>query len=171
MKKLFCGIAACILATSASYSQANSYIGLSLGETDINSPIAEDGNSIAITGGHKFNKNFAMEVSYINLGKWKDNIAPIWTLELDGFNFSAVGIFPVNDTIDIFGKFGIFKWEVTLDEAGTGEIASDDGTDTSIGFGAAVNLSNQSSIVLEYQEFDLEDDDVSNISIGFRANF
>ncbi len=171
MKKLFCGIAACILATSASFSQANTYVGLSIGKTDINSPIADDGNSIAITGGHKLNKNFAIEASYMRLGEWKDNIAPVWTLKLSGFNFAAVGIIPINDEVDIFGKFGMFMWEATLDEAGTGEIASNDGTDNSIGFGVSINLSNQSSLVLEYQEFDIDGDDISNVSIGARVNF
>ncbi len=171
MKKLSCGIAACILATSASFSQANSYVGLSFGETDLDTPIVEDGNSIAFTAGHKLNKNFAIEASYINLGEWQDNIPPIWTIKLSGFNFSAVGIIPINEKIDIFGKFGLFMWEITLEEKGFGEIASNDGTDTSIGFGAAANLSDQFSVVFEYQKFDLDGDDISNMAIAARLNF
>lgn len=46
-------------------------------------------------------------------------------------------------------------WDATLDEAGYGEIGSDDGTDISLGLGALVNLTDQFDVVFEYQRFDL----------------
>jgi len=62
-------------------------------------------------------------------------------------------------------------WDATLDEAGYGEIGSDDGTDISLGLGALVNLTDQFDVVFEYQRFDLDGGDVSNLSLGARFNF
>lgn len=160
-----------MLLLSATANADGGYVGLSLGQTDVDLSGFDDANSKAISGGYRFNKNFAIEAAYIDLGESEDDIDPIWTLETDGFNFSAVGIIPVSDKVDIFGKVGVFTWEVTLDEAGYGELASEDGTDISFGIGASVNLTEQFGIVVEYQKFDLDDDDVSNISIGARFNF
>lgn len=164
-------LASSIVLLSATASAEGGYLGLSVGQTDVDLSGFDDGDSIAISGGYKFNKNFAIEAAYVDLGESEDDIDPVWTLEADGFNFSAVGIIPVNEKIDIFGKVGIFMWDVSLDEAGYGELASDDGTDLSFGIGASANLTEQFGLVFEYQRFDLDDDDVTNISIGARFNF
>ena len=168
--KSFKYIAAFILVTSASFSHAGGYIGASLGQTDIDVPGFDDSTSIAISGGYKINNNFAVEGSYINLGESEDNIAPVWTAETTGINLSAVGIIPVNNKIDIFGKAGMFMWDFSVDQAGAGEIYSDDGTDLSLGFGASIKMTNQFGLVFEYQTFDVDDEDFSNISFGARLN-
>ena len=164
-------IASSLLVLSTSVVAEGGYIGLSAGQTDIDEDGFDKGTSVAITGGYKFNENFAIEGSYIDLGDSEDNDAPVWTIEADGFNFSAVGIIPVSETIDIFGKVGIFMWDVTAYEDGYGEIGSADGTDLSFGFGAAANFTDQFSLEFEYQKFDLDDDDASNISLGARFSF
>ena len=156
---------------SAVANAGGGYVGLSAGQTNVDLSGFDDGDSIAIIGGFKINQNFAVEASYVDLGESKDNVAPVWTIEADGFNFAAVGLIPINDKIDIFGKVGVFIWDVTLNESGYGEIASDDGTDLSYGIGATANFTDQFSLVLEYQKFDLGDDDVTNISLGARFNF
>lgn len=160
-----------LLAFSIGANAEGGYIGLSVGQTDVDISGFDDGTSIALVGGYRVNSNFAIEASYIDLGESEDDIAPVWTLEADGFNFSAVGIIPVNEQVEIFGKIGMFMWDVTLDEAGTGEIASDDGTDISFGVGGSVKLAEQFSLVLEFQRFDIDGDDVDNISLGGRINF
>lgn len=164
-------ITSCILLLASTANAEGFFIGGSTGLTDIDVPGFDDGISIAITGGYKVNKNFSLETSYLDLGESEDDIVPVWTIEVSGINLSAVGILPANDKLDIFGKVGIFIWDVTLDEAGTGEIDSDDGTDISLGFGAAINITDQFTLLAEYQKFDLDGDDVTNISIGGRMNF
>ncbi len=164
-------LAASMLAVSTTLSHAGGYIGASVGQTNIDFDGFDDGTSMAIVGGYKINKNFAVEGSYINLGDFEYDIPPVLTLEADGFNFAAVGIIPVNEKVNVFAKAGMFMWDVTLEAAGNGEIGSNDGTDFSFGFGASVNLTDQFGLVLEYQKFDLDDQDVSNISFGARLNF
>lgn len=163
-------LASSIILLSGAVGAQSGYLGLSVGQTDIDTSGFDDGRSIAITGGYKFNENFAIEAAFVDLGDSEDNEDPVWTIEGDGFNLSAVGIVPVNETIDIFGKIGVFMWDLSLDEAGLGEIYSDDGTDLSFGIGASANLTEQFGVVFEYQRFDI-DGDASNISIGARLNF
>lgn len=159
------------LFLSAMANASGGYIGVSAGQTDFGLPDFDDGNSFAITGGYRINESFAVEASYLDLGKAKDDIAPVWTIEGNGFNFSAVGIIPVNETFDIFGKVGIFVWDMSLHEAGYGELVSDDGADISLGFGASANLTEKFSVLFEYQKLDLNDETISNLSIGARFNF
>ncbi len=78
---------------------------------------------------------------------------------------------PVNEQVDLFAKAGMYMWDVSVSEAGFGEFYSEDGTDLSYGFGASINLAKQFSLIFEYQKFDVDDEDVSNISLGARFNF
>lgn len=156
---------------SAAASAQGGYVGLSVGQTDVDLTGFDDGRSLAIVAGFKINENFAMEGSFVDLGEAEDDIPPVWTLAADGINLAAVGIIPVNETVDIFGKLGVFMWDLTLDQAGAGEIGSNDGTDLSFGFGIAANLTKQFGLVFEYQNFELDSQDVTNMSIGARINF
>ena len=171
MKRLSCGVAVYVLAALASISHAGGYIGASIGQTDVDVPGFEDARSIAISGGYKVNKNFSLEASYIDLGESEDNIDPVWTVEIDGFNFSAVGIIPANKQVDLFAKVGIYMWDVSISESGFGEFYSEDGTDLSFGLGVSVNLTEQFGLVFEYQKFDVDDEDLSNISLGAKVYF
>lgn len=161
-------IIASVLVVSTSLSHAGGYIGASVGQSELE---GEDSDSIAIVGGYKFNKNFAIEGSYINLYKFEENSN---SFEADGINMSAIGIFPINETIEIFAKVGIFKWDATLKVAGFGE-GSVDGSDISFGIGASLNITNRIGLVLEYQKFDLENGggelNIKNMSLGARFNF
>lgn len=164
-------IAAFALSSFASLSVAGGYVGASVGQTDVKMSGFDNGTSIALSGGYKFHENFAVEASYINLGDTDDNIAPTWTLEADGFNFSAVGILPVVENVDAFAKVGAFMWDVALDESGYGQRDKDSGTDLSYGLGASITITEQFSAVIEYQGFNVYDENFSNISLGARFNF
>jgi len=171
MKVLSCSIVSCVFVASASISHAGGYVGASIGKADIDIPGFDAGSSISISGGYKLNKNFALEASYLDLGESEDNIAPVWIVEIDGINLSAIGILPANGAIDLFAKVGMYMWDVSVSEAGFGEFYSKDGADLSLGFGASMNLTEQFGLVFEYQKFDVDDEDVSNISLGARFNF
>ena len=176
MKNIFLRpLALATLITASSLAASEGYLGLSVGQTDYdlkNAYSFDHGDSFAISGGYRFNENFALELSYIDLGDGKDNVDPVWTVEVDGFNLAAVGIIPISKQFELFAKVGMFKWDGKVDEKGTGKIADGDGTELSYGAGLAYNLSSQFSIVLEYQVFDFDDgDDADNISAGVRYNF
>jgi OOP family OmpA-OmpF porin len=64
-------------------------------------------------GGYKFNRNFALEGGYFNLGKFDftSTTNPAGTLtgkiKLQGFNFDAVGILPITEKFSAFGRLGL----------------------------------------------------------------
>ncbi|MYM63047.1 porin family protein [Pseudomaricurvus sp. HS19] len=155
-------------ATAQSGETGSFYAGVSLGLTDVDVSGFDKGRSIALVGGYRVNENLALEGSYIDLGEAEDGP---WTIEADGFNFAAVGILPINDQFEVFGKLGLFGWDASVHRSGYGQVESDDGIDLSIGFGASLELTPEISVVAEYQHFELDSDDVSNISVGARYSF
>lgn len=64
-------------------------------------------------GGYKFNKNFALEAGYFDLGQFGFSAAtsPTGTLsgniKVKGLNFDAVGILPLKDKFSVFGRLGL----------------------------------------------------------------
>lgn len=160
-----------ILALSASAAHAGGYVGAAIGQTNVDTSGFEDPISFSFTGGYRIHNNFAIEGSYINLGESEDDFAPIWTLEADGLNFSIVGIAPINEQWEVFGKLGMFMWDVTLDAEDVGRLIEDDGSDISYGFGVSLKMSDALSLAAEYQAFDVDDVDISNISLGVRFSF
>lgn len=65
----------------------------------------------------------------------------------------------------------MYIWDFSVSEAGFGEFYSSDGNDISFGFGASANLTDQFNLIFEYQKFEVDDQDASNISFGARLNF
>ena len=169
LKKTF--LATSMLLLASGVQAGGGYIGASIGQTDLDVPGLSKGDSFAFTGGYRVNENFAVEAAYINLGDSDDGIAPVWTVETTGLNFSAVAIAPLNDTVEVFAKLGMYSWDLSIEEAGFGEFYSNDGNDVSAGVGILANLSDQFSLVFEYQSFEVDEEDASNISFGARANF
>ncbi|EMD77074.1 OmpA-like transmembrane region [Vibrio diabolicus E0666] len=162
-----------LLATSVLFSAstiAGGYVGGSVGMSDGSDGYDSD-TSFAFTAGYEINQNFAVEASYVDLGEMSDDIAPVWTIGADGFNFSAVGKVPVSQSVELFGKAGLFVWDATLEEEGYGELASESGTDFSFGFGVSAEVMQNLNLVAEFQQFKIDDGDVNNYSIGAQYKF
>jgi OmpA-OmpF porin, OOP family len=64
-------------------------------------------------GGYKFNRNFALEGGYFNLGRFgfTSTTTPAGTLtgkiKLQGLNLDAVGILPITENFSAFGRLGV----------------------------------------------------------------
>ncbi len=143
----------------------------SIGQTDVDLPGFDDDTSFTLGLGYSFNKNFAIEASYIDFGESSDDIIPVWTLSADGLQLAAVGKIPFNEQFSGFAKFGFLSWDAELEEAGFGQIASDDGTDVTFGFGAMFDATEKVSFNLLYQMYELDDVDVDNLSLGIQVGF
>ncbi len=182
-KKTILASSIMFLATAAN---AGGYIGGSAGVTDYDVNGLDDGSSIELTGGYKFGENFAIEASYIDLGDADIDLGFIGDLadsasgyvNIDGLNVSVLGIIPLGDTVELYGKAGFFQWDsegrvrADFGEGGIQESSfSDSGTDLSYGAGISANLSEKFSLGLEYQIFNIDEEDVSNLSIGAQFNF
>lgn len=166
MKKL-------LLATSVLFSAstfAGVYIGGSVGISDGADGFDSD-TAFAFTAGYDINSNFAIEASYVDLGEMSDDTTPVWTISADGFNFAAVGKLPLTESVEVFGKAGLFVWDATIEEEGYGQLADESGTDFSFGFGISAEVMQNLNLVAEFQQFKIEDGDLNTYTIGAQYKF
>ncbi|MDP1717782.1 MAG: outer membrane beta-barrel protein, partial [Burkholderiales bacterium] len=81
-------------------------------------------------GGYQFNKNFALEGGYFDLGRFgftATTSAPnagtlTGNIKLRGVNLDAVGILPINQKFSAFGRAGVNYAEARDSFAGTGAV-------------------------------------------------
>ena len=83
-------------------------------------------------GGYKFNKNFALEGGYFDLGKFgfTATTVPAGTLngniKLKGLNLDAVGILPIAEKFSAFGRVGLNYAQAKDSFTGTGAVSRAD---------------------------------------------
>jgi OOP family OmpA-OmpF porin len=79
-------------------------------------------------GGYKFNRNFAVEGGYFDLGRFgfTATTVPAGTLngniKLKGLNLDAVGILPITEKFSAFGRVGVNYAEARDSFSGTGAV-------------------------------------------------
>lgn len=98
-------------------------------------------------GGYQFNRNFALEGGYFDLGRfgYTANTVPAGTLDgnikLKGFNLDAVGILPITDRLSALGRVGLNYAQARDSFTGTGAVnvtnpsPSKSGTNYKLGVG------------------------------------
>jgi OOP family OmpA-OmpF porin len=133
--------------------------------------IDEDDRDAGYTmfGGRKFNKNFALEGGYFDLGGFgfTANTTPAGSLigatELEGVNLDAIGIVPFGDKFSALGRFGVTRVETKDTFRGTGVVTvanpSPQITDTSYKYGLGLQFDFTPSLGLrgEWQRFRVND--------------
>jgi OOP family OmpA-OmpF porin len=81
-----------------------------------------------LLGGWKFNRNFAVEASYFNLGEFgfTAHTTPPGTftgrIKLQGFGVDGVGILPISQSFSAFGKLGLQYAKAEDTFSGTGAV-------------------------------------------------
>ena len=106
------------------------------------------GTSWKLLGGKKFNKNFAVEASYFNLGEFgfTAQTSPAGTLngkiKLQGVGVDAVGILPFTSQFSGFGKLGLqyAKAQDTFSGTGAVTVSNPSPSKTSGGYKAGLGL-------------------------------
>lgn len=163
----------CILAPLiiASFALANNlnaasypYVGFSIGQSTMEEVCSgssgvsceDTDTSFKVYGGAKVHRNFAFEVSYIDMGESViiDGVDTL-TIEAAGLNSSVFGILPVSSNIDIFAKAGLMYWEAERSSIGAfdGTIASSEGIDMTFGVGANFGISRTFALRAEVEKF------------------
>lgn len=109
--------------------------------------------------GYRPLENFAIEGSYHNLFSGRSKLDSS-KVESTGLSAAALGIYPLKDNIDLFGKLGFLAWE-----ARTNGTAKADGTDMMLGGGVQSKLTDNIGLrgEIEYVGGDL---DSPNYSAG-----
>jgi OOP family OmpA-OmpF porin len=170
-------IATSLFVATSVFAQDGFYAGASAGSAfieDDSEGISFSGNDFAwkIFGGYMFNETFGIEAGWADMGSPDDTILGIPTkIEADGYDLFAVGVLPVNDSFDVFGKAGIIGWNAKgyVDSV---LVMDDDGTDLALGVGGRLKLSDSMRGRAEFEWFDISDaDKVWAISVGIEVRF
>jgi OOP family OmpA-OmpF porin len=181
---LLCGLVAASQASAQGF-----YIGGSVGQSSfdddnvipdlITSGTVDDKDTgFKIFGGYQFNRNFGVELAWVDLGEASYSGTflglPVTggTVKTSGLNISAVGTFPLGSGFALFGKAGIFAWESEANDVtgGTPFSGKEDGTDLSFGLGASYDFTKNFAIRAEWERFKAVGD-IDLLSIGVAYKF
>jgi OOP family OmpA-OmpF porin len=152
-------------------------------------------STFAVFAGYRFLPYLAAEFGYVDLGELTYNADVLLlgsnvpgsvdiAFSSKGPLGSALGIWPINDSWDVYARAGIFisdtrlKVDVSLLNASDTETESKTSVDSMIGLGTAVHLGNHFSLRLEYQRFGAVGDEdttgesnVDLVNAGFLVRF
>lgn len=106
-----------VVATPAFAADTGVYVGFNLGsgKPGITTTTAMSKTSKAMYGGllgYKYSKNLAAEVQFTGIGQVTDVAGA--TAKGDAFSVAAVGIIPMNDSFELFGKLGFASTKTTV---------------------------------------------------------
>lgn len=158
------------LAISSS-ANADTYFGGSIGQSDINEYNYETADSFKVFGGTR-SDNLGFEAAYIDMGQFDiSGQNGTGSIDVNGFELSAVGYLPLSDNLDLMAKFGLFAWNVDA-MVNNSSYGSDDGIDPTIGVGAQFKITDNMAVRAEYQVVtDVSGGDIDMLSAGLSFNF
>ena len=140
-------------------------------------------------GGYKFNKNFALEGGYFDLGKFgfmATTVLPAGTLngniKLQGLNLDAVGILPISEKFSAFGRIGVNYAEARDSFSGAGAVnvlnpsPSKRDTNLKLGLGLQYDFTPSLGMRLEAERYRINDavgnkGDIDLVSLGLVYRF
>ena len=129
------------------------YAGIGAGSAD-DDLLSESDTAFKAFGGFRFSKIVAVEAAAVDLGEYL-----FGTLEQSGLAVVGEATLPLGDKFGVFGKAGIFLWEVEI-----GPYSEDD-ADTTFGLGGKVALGTHWAIRAEWERFnDISGGDVDLVS-------
>lgn len=164
-------------AHAQAQDQAAFRFGLGVGKATIEADdIDLEGKSTAweVFGGFEVNPYVAFEVGYIDGGSADDTIEGL-TVRADttAIAGSVIGSLPISDAFNVYGRAGYMHWksdEKLVDAGVTIATADVDGDDPFFGVGMAA-LVDSALVRLEYRVADLDDTDLSLISLAIAWRF
>jgi OmpA-OmpF porin, OOP family len=162
-----------------------------LGSGATSTSISDDHTDTAykLFGGYQFNKNFALEAGYFDLGKFgfTANTVPAGTLsgniKLQGLNFDAVGMLPLADKFSVFGRLGLNYAQAKDNFTSTGAVAvptnpnpSKNATNYEAGVGVQYDFTESLGMRVEAERYRIDDavgnkGDINMYSLGLIYRF
>jgi OOP family OmpA-OmpF porin len=125
-----------------------------------------------VFGGVRLNRNFAIEGFYGNWGEVQvDTGAASAKVEASTFGVAALGIVPLGERFELFGKVGIGSTEqkATASAGGASATAAESGSDVLYGLGAGFNITRNFGLRAEWER--LKDSEVDIFSAGLQYRF
>ena len=171
------------------YAGAQAFVGGSLGASTVDRKITEglitsgrvDGSDVAFKGfgGYQFHPNLAVEGAFVSLGtvRYDGDFGGIpvtnGRIDIFGLNASAVGLWPVSEKVNLFGKAGVFFWTADAKD-NTGGVAfsgTKDGADVSLGVGMSYAITRNLVARIEGEYFKVDNANATMISAGLAYRF
>lgn len=176
-------LAAFAFAPLAANADSGFYVGGSLGGATIEAnfgdtgipgfpeDIDEDDTAYKVFAGYKFDLpvlDLGVEAGYVDFGAPEiDVLAEEVDLEPTGINLWGIAGIEAGP-VDLFAKLGYISWDI--EASVQGQSVSDDGSDLGYGVGLSFGLGSL-SVRGEYEVYDIEDADVSMLSLGLVYQF
>jgi len=148
----------------------------------------DDGTGFKVFGGYQFNKYFAFEGGYFDLGKlgYDAVVVPTGTLngqiKVKGFNFDAVLNLPFTEKFSAFGRVGVTNAEAKDSFQGTGAVVVLDpnprerATNAKFGAGLQYDFTKSFGMRAEVERYRINDavgnkGDIDLVSLGMLFRF
>ncbi|MGQ7243813.1 porin family protein [Salinicola sp. V024] len=134
----------------------------------------DDDNVYKAFVGYEYNRYFATEAFYADLGKTRleGNDGSSADLESHAYGLSLVGKLPVTDWLELFAKAGMAKWKTDVTghlDSASAHMDDNDGIDPVYGAGAQLNF-RPLLVRAEYERYDFDSDyqiDSFTASVGW----
>jgi OOP family OmpA-OmpF porin len=149
------------------FNTSSLYIGAGGGQAenkDLNND--KDGSAWKAFIGYDFNKVFALEAGYVDLGETSDG--PI-SAESKGPEIVGVFNFPLTDHFGLFAKGGVHRFEVKRNVLGISSTNRE--TDATYGAGVKFGFNKNVSLRGEWERFEMDNNDNDLISASLVFNF
>lgn len=141
-----------------------------------------------IYGGYQFNRNFALEGGYFDLGKFGFNATTVpagtlsGSIKLRGLNLDLVGSLPITQRLSAFGRLGVNYAEARDSFTGTGAVnvldpnPSKRDTNLKVGLGLQYALTQSLAMRAELERYRINDavgnkGDIDLVSVGLVYRF
>ncbi len=150
MREFFLGAALLLSGAVASAAMQNEgyYVGVGVGQatlelegTDSDSSFEGDDTAFRVIGGYRILRYLAVEAFFNDYGTAEDEVFGLNVAgEFRAFGVAAVGFIPF-DTVDLFGKIGIARWDGKLIDADFDEqFFQEENFDPMLGIGVQLRL-------------------------------
>lgn len=174
------------LAATAAHSADSGFfaevgVGMTKVDTDVDNipgvSVDDEDMFFSIGGGYSFNKMFALEAGYTDLGEAEISIPSIAysaTISADGFYVGPRLTLELAPKFEAYGRIGMLVWDGEFKDS-DGYSVSDDGSDIYFGIGAAYKISDQVSLGADWTRFTVESDgdeaDIDTFGAKLKFNF
>lgn len=125
-----------------------------------------------VFGGFQFNRNFAAELAYTDLGETKASDAvDSATVRPKAWEVVAVGMYPFPEGFTLYGKLGMYRGETKVNST-FGFSETDSNNDVTFGIGGRYDFNRNLAVRVEWQRYtdvggdDIGTSDIDLVSVG-----
>lgn len=171
MKKvLIASLLSSLFAAPAFAMAPGPYIALDINSTSVTNtgPLGNPGTGFRIGAGYRITPNLGVEANYGETGS--SNSVAGMSYKVSAFQLAAIGIYPVNDQIDVFARLGASANKVTPSGY---SLPSTNKTDLLVGVGGQYHFNQNWGVRLMYESYGKAtsgnpggDSSVSAVSLG-----